>query len=108
MRIQEFIDEKEKEHYEQEHGGPELDDKYYFSFHTNDSFEAIDDGPMLRPNKPDFVPYLNLDDIPGYETSSDEDDEEYDVPQDELTRSEIEVNEPEHYQESMKYISNFY
>ena len=78
MRIQDFIDQKEKEHYEQEHGGPELDDKYHYSFHTDDSFEAIDDGPMLKPIKPDCVPYLNLDDIPGYETSSDEEDEEQD------------------------------
>ena len=75
MRIQDFIDQKEKEHYEQ---GPELDDKYHYSFHTDDSFEAIDDGPMLKPIKPDCVPYLNLDDIPGYETSSDEEDEEQD------------------------------
>ena len=53
-------------------GGPELDEKYYFSFHTDDSFEAIDDGPMLRPVRPDFVPPLDLEGLPGYETSSEE------------------------------------
>ena len=76
MRIQEFIDQKEKEHYEQENGGPELDEKYYFSFHTDDSFEPICDGPMMKPIKPDCVPILNLDDLPEYETSSEEDDED--------------------------------
>lgn len=74
MRIQEFIEEKEREHYEQENGGPELDDKYYFSFHTDDSFEPICDGPQLRPVKPDQVPFLDLEVIPGYETSSDEEE----------------------------------
>lgn len=79
MRIQEFLEEKEKEHYEKEYGGPELDEKYYFSFHTDDSFEPICDGPQLRPFKPDFVPMLNLEDLPCYETSSEEaeDDEPY-------------------------------
>ena len=56
-------------------GGPELDEKYYFSFHTDDSFEAIDDGPMLKPVRPDFVPPLDLEGLPGYETSSEEQSE---------------------------------
>lgn len=34
IRIHEYIEAKEKETYEKENGGPELDDKYYFSFHT--------------------------------------------------------------------------
>lgn len=76
MRIQEFIDQKEKEHYEQENGGPEIDEKYYYSFHTNDSFEPICDGPMLKPRKPSCIPYLNLEDLPLYETSSEEEDED--------------------------------
>lgn len=45
MRITEFIEQKEKEAFEKENGGDELDDKYYFSFHTDDSFEPICDGP---------------------------------------------------------------
>lgn len=57
-------------------GGPELDEKYYFSFHTDDSFDAIDDGPMLKPTKPDFVPMLDLEGLPGYETSSEEGEDE--------------------------------
>ena len=76
IRIQEFIEQKEKEAYDLEHGGSDLDEKYHFSFHTDDSFEPIDDGPMLRPIKPDFVPMLNFDDIPCYETSSEEEDYE--------------------------------
>ena len=41
----EFLDQKEREAIELEMGGPELDEKYHYSFHTDDSFEAIDDGP---------------------------------------------------------------
>lgn len=76
MRIQEFLEEKEREHYEKEWGGPELDDKYHYSFHTDDSFEPITNTPMLRPNKPDFVPMLDLRGLPEYETSSEEGDED--------------------------------
>jgi len=76
MRIVEFIEQKEKENYELEHGGTELDEKYHYSFHSYDSFDAIDDGPMLRPIKPDCIPYLNFEEIPGYETSSDEDNDD--------------------------------
>ena len=60
-----------------EFGGPELDEKYYFSFHTDDSFEAIDDGPMLAPVRPECVPPLDLGDLPAYETSSEEGEEDY-------------------------------
>ena len=62
--------------YELEHGGSDLDEKYYFSFHTDDSFEPITDGPMIRPVKPDCIPSLDFSGLPEYETSSDEDDED--------------------------------
>jgi hypothetical protein len=121
LRIQEFLDEKEQEHYEQEYGGPELDDKYSFSFHTDDSFEPIDDGPMLRPIRPDFVPMLDLEGLPGYETSSDEEEEEEEEPYSQHKAHEYQSQglssqhshaqsgpAPIHYQESMKYIQDFY
>ena len=121
LRIQEFLDEKEQEHYEQEYGGPELDDKYSFSFHTDDSFEAIDDGPMLRPIRPDCVPMLDLEGLPGYETSSDEEEEEEEEPSSQHKAQEYQSQAlssqhshaqsgpaPIHYQESMKYIQDFY
>jgi len=31
--------------YELEHGSPDIDQKYYFSFHTDDSFEPITSEP---------------------------------------------------------------
>ena len=40
--------------------------------------EAIADGPALLPVKPDCVPPLDLEGLPGYETSSDEAEEEDD------------------------------
>ena len=107
------MDEKEQEHYEREYGGAELDDKYEFSFHTDDSFEAIDDGPMLKPRKPDCVPMLDLEGLPGYETSSDEEEEDQYAPTQQQHYQSQELpteNErpPIHYQESMKYIQDFY
>jgi hypothetical protein len=70
------LDQKEQEALEMELGGPELDEKYYFSFHTEDSFDAIDDGPQLAPKRPECVPMLDLNDLPAYETSSEEGDED--------------------------------
>ena len=113
MRIQEFLDEKEREHYEQEYGGPELDGKYEFSFHTDDSFEPIVDGPAIKPPKPDCVPSLNLEGLPGYETSSDEGEEE-DEGQEQASEylsqqlPDDDGHPPFHYQDSMKYIQDFY
>lgn len=93
-----------------------MDEKYHFSFHTDDSFEAIDDGPMLKPVRPEFVPMLDLNGLPGYETSSDEDEgeEQYVPPQQQhyqsqgLPSAEQHQSNPVHYEESMKYIQDFY
>ena len=76
LRIVEYLENKEKEMYELEHGGSDIDEKYYFSFHTEDSFDAITDGPMLRPVKPDNIPMLDFSGLPEYETSSDEDEDD--------------------------------
>lgn len=49
-----------------------------FSFYSDDSFEPINCGPdqcTLR-KKPPFVPPLNLDNLPEYETSSEEEEAE--------------------------------
>jgi hypothetical protein len=74
MRIEEFLEEKEREHNEREDASMAPDPRYYYSFHTDDSFEPIADGPMLKPVKPAFVPTLVFDDLPEYETTSSEED----------------------------------
>ena len=76
LRIQEFLEKKEREAFEQEHGGPEVDEKYHYSFHTDDSFEPICDGPMLKPTKPECIPLLDFRDLPAYESSSEEECED--------------------------------
>ena len=43
-----------------------------FSFYSDDSFEILVDTPQIRPPKPDIVPYLDLDGLPEYVTSSEE------------------------------------
>jgi len=51
----------------------ELNQQVDFSFNSDDSFEAIISGPQIRPRKPSFVPHLDLDCLPEYISSSDED-----------------------------------
>ena len=89
----EYLENKEKEAYELEHGGSDLDEKYYFSFHTDDSFEPITDGPMLKPEKPDFVPMLDFSGLPEYETSSEEEDEDEEEDGEENEEGEMESNQ---------------
>lgn len=60
-----------------EYGNSELDEKYHYSFHTDDSFDPICDGPMLCPVKPDCVPLLDFACLSEYKTSSEEDDQSH-------------------------------
>ncbi len=48
-----------------------------FSFYSDDSYEPIDVGPDLATlkKKPFIVPGLDLNNLPEYESSSDEEDE---------------------------------
>ena len=68
---------------------------------------------MLKPRKPDCVPMLDLEGLPGYETSSDEEEEDQYAPtqQQHYQSQELPTEDrhpPIHYQESMKYIQDFY
>lgn len=45
-----------------------------FSFHSDDSFGLLVTGLQIRPKKPDVVPMLDLNCLPEYVTSSEEDD----------------------------------
>ena len=55
-----------KEHMTEDEPPPE------FSFESQASYSPICKGPMLKPNKPKWVPLLNFETIPDYVTSSDE------------------------------------
>jgi len=48
-----------------------------FSFYTDDSYELIINGPdpAVTKKRPKFVPSLNLNNLPEYESSSDEEGE---------------------------------
>ena len=46
-----------------------------FSFQTDASYELMVSGPALRRERPDNVPALTLNGLPGYVTSSDEGDD---------------------------------
>lgn len=45
-----------------------------FSFRSEDSYENLNTGPLLLRKRPSNVPPLNLEGLPGYESSSDEDE----------------------------------
>ena len=46
-----------------------------FSFQTDASYELMVSGPALRRERPDNVPALSLNGLPGYVTSSEEGDD---------------------------------
>lgn len=72
LRFEEFLIQKEKEAKREEEDNVKND----FSFHYEDSFENIANGPYMRPKKPDIVPELDFKDFPEYVTSSNEEEEE--------------------------------
>lgn len=80
-----------------------------FSFYSDDSYEPIDDGPDLAKvkKKPSFIPSLNLNNLPEYESSSDEEDQDPTKTQEADPQAHRNMNQQD-YQESMKYIENFY
>ena len=75
-----------------------------FSFYTDDSYEPIINGPDPAnvKKKPQIVPSLNLNNLPEYESSSEEGDGEQDKAE------EGRVMNAQDYEQSMKYIENFY
>lgn len=100
MRFQEFLDSN-PEIEEQMHGEePDKEDiKNLFSFRSDDSYERLTTGPILVKKRPNFVPKLNLVGLPEYESSSDEEDN--------APSKQVQGNHA-NYQESLKYIENFY
>ena len=58
-----------------------------FSFQTDASYELMVEGPALKRERPDNVPALTLNGLPGYVTSSEEGDgDEYESEQ---TKDEV-------------------
>ena len=82
------------------------DQKNHYSFHTDDSFDLLCMGPNIIKKRPSNVPPLNLYGLPEYESSSDEDDNQGAV----VNGAQIAngQNPQQYYQESLKYIENFY
>ena len=80
----------------------ENDDKNLFTWRTDDSYERLCVGPPLTRPRPDNVPPLKFDGFPEYESSSDEEEQQQQQP---LVEGNL---KPTEYQESLKYIENFY
>lgn len=85
----------------------ELNAQVDFSFNSDDSFEPIVSGPQMRPKKPACVPYLNLDGLPEYVTSSDEEHESGKEVEQTPMKQKLPQQES-YYEESMKYIDQYY
>ena len=77
-----------------------------FSFYSDDSFDPLDCGPDMCTikKKPFIVPSLNLHNLPEYETSSEEGEEEGEGQEEEETKN----MSNQEYQKSIKYIENYY
>lgn len=123
LRFNEFLEQRESEARAEEEANAKID----FSFHPDDSFALMVTGPQLRPLKPEIVPMLNLDGLPEYVTSSSSESGEHDYGEIDATgetysqrntlRKETAaqiskgntIEADKHcYQESMKYIEDFY
>eukprot|EP00347_Sterkiella_histriomuscorum_P001309 403372529 len=105
LRFQEFLDNN-PDLEEQMHAELDDDTKNMFSFRSDDSYDILVDGPPLLKRRPTIVPPLSFDGFPEYESSSDEEQ-----PIDQQQQQQPVPNNmsnPQYYQESMKYIENFY
>lgn len=60
------------------------------SFHSDYSYELLVDGPILLPEKPSIVPPLDLESLPQYESSEEEEEQ------------------TKHLDEGVKYIDSYY
>ncbi|CDW91253.1 UNKNOWN [Stylonychia lemnae] len=84
-----------------------------FSFYSDDSYDPIDVGPdpaQIR-KKPKTVPALNLNNLPDYESSSDEEDNQDSQQKQTIDYASAQINRnmtTQDYEQSMKYIENFY
>ncbi len=103
MRFEEFLIQKEKDQQMED----ELNAQVDFSFYSDDSFEPIISGPQMRPQKPHFVPMLNLDGLPEYVSSSEE-DQTSEKETDQAPMQQKLPQQESYYEESMKYIDHYY
>lgn len=78
----------------------------YYSFSSDDSFELLVSGPAILPPRPSFVPPLNFYNLEGY-VSSDTEDEDV-TQQNEYQKAVNQGVQPAYYNQSLKYIENFY
>ena len=82
-------------------GEDEEENKNLISFDSQASYESLPCGPKLLGKKPEIIPSLNLDMLPGYESYSSEEEGEQQV------HTAQHVN-PYNYQMSLDYIGDFY
>jgi hypothetical protein len=76
LRFQEFLDKNPDISMNGSPGGNQTSNDDHYSFHTEDSFDLLVTGPMIRPRRPSIVPMLNIYTLPEYESSSEEGDAE--------------------------------
>lgn len=90
LRFDEFLSQKEQEQARED----ELNQAVDISFHPDDSYFDLLSQRQIRPPKPDCVPLLDLDGLPDYVTSEEE-----------QTASKQQTAQ---YDESLKYITDYY
>ena len=106
LRFQEFLDKNPDITDNMPSPGTINDSKNYYSFRTDDSFDLLCTGPNITKKRPANVPPLNLYGLPEYESSSDEEDVA--GAQGYAGQQQVGQNPQQYYQESLKYIENFY
>ena len=99
-RFGELANEEKRKREEEGLADESQDSSILYDFYSDDSFEYIPPGHDFKKTdgrsfkKPAFVPKLNFEELPAYETSSDEEEEE--------------VIKEDMYQGGLQFINNFY
>ena len=112
LRFDEFLQEEQKK--AQKEAELEKQALNEFSFATDASYDLLVDGPAMKRQRPENVPALTLNDLPGYVTSSEEEgegeggnDEEQEQEKSSQERQQP-PNPDNHFDQSMKYVEDYY
>lgn len=100
LRFQDFLNDHPEVEDQMSQRGLNEEEKKMFSFRSDDSYELITATFSPPKKRPACVPPLQLEGLPEYESSSDEGEQD--------NEEQMNVNNPQYYQESMQYIENFY
>ena len=110
LRFDEFLQEEQRK--AQKEAELEKQALNEFSFATDASYDLLVDGPAMKRQRPENVPALSLNELPGYVTSSEDEGEgegDNNEEQEKNSQEQQQQQDPDnHFDQSMKYIDDYY